>query len=156
MDGGEAAVTVAADAGELPTFCAAARARVAAQLSQHPAQRRPLTMARKAAAALLCLAAAVADAPLSAAVEPTNARSEGIIPAGAMPEQPLPYTEAATGELHKADMQIHGVKITFAVRSWQHLGLLKEHVSREVNGYAIVKDAIESAQKKDPSKVRSQ
>ena len=81
---------------------------------------------------------------------------ESVQGAGAMPEQPLPYTEAATGELHKADMQIHGVKITFAVRSWQHLGLLKEHVSREVNGYAIVKDAIESAQKKDPSKVRSQ
>ena len=47
-------------------------------------QRRPLPMARKAAAALLCLAAAAA-APLSAAVEPTNARSEGIIPAHLLP-----------------------------------------------------------------------
>ena len=37
------------------------------------------------------------------------------------------------------------------VRNPGHLGLIQDHVSREVNGYALLKDAIEQAKARDPT-----
>jgi hypothetical protein len=58
---------------------------------------------------------------------------------------PAPYTQSATTRLTKAEVWIHGVRIKYATRSPQHISLLQAHIEREINGYALVKDAILNA-----------
>ena len=69
---------------------------------------------------------------------------------GQIGPKPQPYTDASASKLHESAITIHGVELKFAVRDRSHLGLLREHVSREINGYALVKDAIANALAKDP------
>ena len=64
---------------------------------------------------------------------------------------PVPYTKSMSTDGHQDTMVIHGVRITYVVRNPGHLGLIQDHVSRETNGYALVKDAIEQAKARDPT-----
>jgi hypothetical protein len=61
-----------------------------------------------------------------------------------------PRQKVGTAELIAETIVIHGVRLRFAVRQRGHLGLIREHVSRETNGYAILKDAIAHAKVRTP------
>ena len=71
--------------------------------------------------------------------------------AGLAERSPVPYTGFSQAELHQNTIVIHGVRIQYAVRDPGHLRLIEDHVSREVNGYALLKDAIAQAQGRDPT-----
>ena len=65
-------------------------------------------------------------------------------PAGKDP--PTPFTAAAPpGSLRNDTVLIHGVPITYAYRAADHKGLVRSHIRRELNGYALLKDAIASS-----------
>ena len=64
---------------------------------------------------------------------------------------PQPYAHIATAKLHEESVGIHGVNITFAVRSIDHVKLIHEHVAREIAHYALMKDAIEHSHATLPS-----
>jgi FkbM family methyltransferase len=66
---------------------------------------------------------------------------------------PKPYKQRFdndAGALITQTIIIHGVSITVGVRESQHMGNIKDHVSREINGYALMKDAVLAAARANP------
>ena len=64
--------------------------------------------------------------------------------------QPFAIHEETPLDLVYNVVEIHGVKFEFAVRKQEHLVDLHSHIKREINGYAILKDAIEQSTQQPP------
>jgi FkbM family methyltransferase len=66
---------------------------------------------------------------------------------------PTPYTQrfdSDAGTLITQTIIIHGVSITVGVRKSQDMANIKDHVSGEINGYALMKDAVLAAASANP------
>jgi hypothetical protein len=61
----------------------------------------------------------------------------------------VPFSKVSPSTM-KSTITIHGVRIVFVVGNLQHAFLIIEHIRREINGYAIVKDAILQAKQANP------
>jgi hypothetical protein len=92
--------------------------------------------------------------PASNASASTDSKAKQSKNAGLDPllnAKPQPYIKAATSRLAVRTIMIHGVSLVVAARHQGHTRLIREHVSREINGYALLKDAIAHARKHRPS-----
>jgi FkbM family methyltransferase len=69
--------------------------------------------------------------------------------AAASGPRPIPLTEhggdAFVEPLFKSEVVVHGVRVKFLVRELEHVAMIGGHVSRELNGYALLKDAVAAA-----------
>mmetsp|Transcript_146 Transcript_146/g.302 ORF Transcript_146/g.302 Transcript_146/m.302 type:complete len:451 (-) Transcript_146:258-1610(-) len=72
---------------------------------------------------------------------------------------PKPFDSSSTSRLwlrqyaRPYDIDIWGVKIKYVVRKAHHMQLIRDHVHREMDGYAILKGAIARAKERNPGEV---
>lgn len=63
-------------------------------------------------------------------------------------KHPQPFTNSGSPSDYVWDaLEIHGVTFEYAARHESHKEIVRNHVRREINGYAILKDAIQNAGK---------
>ena len=66
-------------------------------------------------------------------------------------DPPQQYSLQSKNDYHELSIYMFGQRLNFVLRDPSHAGLIRGHVFRETNGYALIKDAIEQAKKRHPS-----
>lgn len=89
--------------------------------------------------------------------KPSSAKSSSVVSpsssAGdALVDPPQQYSlNQSHDDYHEQSLYMFGMRLNFVLRNPSHAGLIRAHVFRETNGYALMKDAVDQAKKRRPS-----
>ena len=88
--------------------------------------------------------------------KPPSAKSSSVVPPASSldaPDPPQQYSlnQSQDYRYHEQSMYMFGMRLNFVLRNPSHAGLIRAHVFRETNAYALMKDAVDQAKRRRPS-----